>query len=117
MSKLYSLYLDYKSKDNSFLYLFKCGNFYIFIGDDCDYICKVTTLKKVKFTNDVYKCGFPLCSLSTYLNIFKEIGLKIRVIDDVFDNSVIINRLNSVDINSITGIEALNILKELKDLV
>ena len=91
--------------------------FYIFIGDDCDYICKVTTLKKVKFTNDVYKCGFPLCSLSTYLNVFKEIGLKIRVIDDVFDNSVIINRLNSVDINSITGIEALNILKELKDLV
>ena len=85
MSKLYSLYLDYKSKDNSFLYLFKCG--------------------------------FPLCSLSTYFNIFKEIGLKIRVIDDIFDNSVIINRLNSVDINSITGIEALNILKELKDLV
>jgi DNA mismatch repair ATPase MutS len=117
MSKFYNLYLDYKNKDNNYLYLFKCGNFYIFIGEDCDYICKVTTLKKVKFTNEVYKCGFPLSSLNTYLNIFKEIGLKVKVIEDTFDNNVIINKLNDIDINSITGIEALNILKELKELV
>ena len=117
MSKIYNLYLDYKNNDSSYLYLFKCGNFYIFIGDDCDYICKVTTLKKIKFTNDVYKCGFPLNSLDTYLSIFKEIGLNIKVINDLNDDNVLVNRIKNIDLDNTTGIEALNILKELKELI
>ena len=74
-------------------------------------------MKKIKFTNDVYKCGFPLNSLDTYLSIFKEIGLNIKVIDDLNDDNVLVNRIKNIDLNNTTGIEALNILKELKELI
>lgn len=38
MSILYDKYLILKQKDKEKLYLFKNGNFYIFLDDDCDYI-------------------------------------------------------------------------------
>lgn len=34
MSKLYDKYLELKKKDESKMYLFRCGNFYIFLDED-----------------------------------------------------------------------------------
>ena len=34
MSKLYNKYIDKKKENNNKLYLFKSGNFYIFLGED-----------------------------------------------------------------------------------
>ena len=117
MSKIYDMYLNLKEKDNETLYLFKCGKFYIFIADDCDTISKYTTLKKVPFTNDVCKCGFPISSLNTYLSIFKNINLKVQVIDNLHNENDIFDKIKSIDTNNMTGLEALNILNELKELV
>lgn len=115
MSKLYDKYLEYKKSDSSLFYLFKCDSFYIFLGDDADYISKITTLKKTFFCKNCFKCGFPLKSLDIYMNIFNELGINIKIINDS-DNGLI-DRLNSIDINKINGIEALIILKELKELI
>lgn len=116
MSKLYNLYLDYKNKNKDFLYLFRCGNFYIFLGEDANYISKITTLKKTKFSKETDKCGFPVNSLKTYSNIFEELKLKVKIIENE-DNNIdkIINKLSNIDIEKTTGIEALLILKELKE--
>ena len=38
MSKLEKLYEHLKRKDDKKLYLFKVGNFYIFLGSDANYI-------------------------------------------------------------------------------
>ena len=52
---MYDMYKKLKKDDSSLLYLFKCGSFYIFLGDDAEYISKITTLKKVKFSKESYK--------------------------------------------------------------
>ena len=82
MSKIYAKYLELKEKDKEKLYLFKSGKFYIFIADDCDAINDYVVLKKVKFTNEVYKCGFPENVLEDYLRVFKNHNLNIELVDN-----------------------------------
>lgn len=115
MSKIYSEYLKLKEKDSNKLYLFKSGKFYIFIADDCDLINEYVVLKKVKFTNDILKCGFPKESLNDYLRVFKNHKLNVEIVDEI--TSSVEDIIRSVDINTITPIEALNKLKILKELI
>ena len=108
MSKIYAKYLELKEKDKEKLYLFKSGKFYIFIADDCDAINDYVVLKKVKFTNEVYKCGFPENVLEDYLRVFKNHNLNNNSIYDIIKNT---------DINKITPLEALKILENLKEII
>ena len=55
-----------KAKDQEKMYLFRCGNFYIFLADDADFINNYVVLKRTKFTKDVMKCGFPIGSKDEY---------------------------------------------------
>ena len=82
MSKIYEKYLILKQRDDKKLYLFKNGNFYIFLKDDCDYINEYVVLKKTLFTKDIYKCGFPIQSLEQYMHVFHNHKLNVEVIDD-----------------------------------
>lgn len=116
MSKIYSEYLKLKEQDNSKLYLFKNGNFYIFIADDCDLINEYVVLKKTKLTKDIFKCGFPLNSLDNYLHVFHNHKLNIEIIQNINAESVE-EILKKIDIDNITPVEALNKLKILKELV
>lgn len=116
MSKMYDEYLRLKEIDSRKLYLFKCGNFYIFIGEDCDYINDYVVLKKVKFTNEVYKCGFPVNSFEDYMRVFNNHSLNIEVIEEIKnDEKNIMDIIDKIDINNITPIQALIKLKELKE--
>ena len=118
MSKLYDEYLKLKEKDKNKLYLFRCGNFYIFIGNDCDYINEYIVLKKVKFTNEIYKCGFPVNSIDNYMRVFKNHNLDIEIVEKLKNNEKnVIEILKTIDVNNITPIEALIKLKELKESV
>lgn len=49
MGKIVDEYEKIKAKDKETLLLFKMGKFYIFIGDDADYINKYMVLKKLSF--------------------------------------------------------------------
>lgn len=95
--------------------MFRCGNFYIFLADDCDYINNYVVLKKVKFTNDICKCGFPKNSLEDYMLVFKNHNLDIEVIED--DESNLESRIRSININEVSPIEALIKLKELQEYI
>lgn len=120
MSKLYDNYLKLKKESSSKYYLFKSGNFYIFIDEDAKKISEITTLKLTNLTNDILKCGFPKNTLDKYISIFKNLNINIEIIDEVktnLTNDKIIKKLKSIDINSITPLKALNILHELKDSI
>lgn len=121
MSKLYSEYLKRKKEDNSKYYLFKSGLFYIFIDEDAKSINKITPLNITKLNNDIVKCGFPENSLDKYLEIFKNLGLHIDVIEDFCSkeskeevNNKIIKKIKNLNIDTLTPLKALNILSEIK---
>jgi DNA mismatch repair ATPase MutS len=118
LSKIYAKYLELKEKDKEKLYLFKSGKFYIFIADDCDAINDYVVLKKVKFTNEVYKCGFPENVLEDYLRVFKNHNLNIELVDNTnLNNNSIYDIIKNTDINKITPLEALKILENLKEII
>ena len=118
MSKIYNEYLRLKKIDNNKLYLFKCGKFYIFLGDDCDLINEYLVLKKTSFCKETNKCGFPINSLEQYLKVFNNHKLNIEIIDEIENNDKdIITELSKIDVDKITPIEAIVILKKLKDLI
>ena len=108
--KLYDKYKELKEQNKDKLYLFKNGNFYIFIGEDADYINEYVVLKKTNFTKDIQKCGFPVNSKDAYLKVFQNHGLNIEIIKNINEK----NKLENIDLDTITPIQALNILYELK---
>lgn len=115
MSKLIEKYNELKEKDKDKLYLFKSGKFYIFLCDDADYINEYVVLKKTIFTKDTYKCGFPVERLDAYLKVFKNHNLNIEIIEN--NNKDIINIIKNIDIDNITPMDALNKLKDIKELI
>lgn len=117
MSVIYQKYLQLKEQDDTKLYLFKSGKFYIFVGEDCDTINNYVVLKKVKFSNESYKCGFPSNVLEDYMRVFRNHNLDVSIVDDItlVKKSNIKEKLTDLDINTITPLEALNILKEVKE--
>ncbi len=118
MSRLYNKYLELKKEDSNIYYLFRSGNFYIFLCEDAKRISDITMLKCSNFAKDVIKCGFPYKSLDKYLNLFKNLNINVKIIENDIDNKeVIINRIKNIDIDNTSPIKALNILSELKELV
>lgn len=53
--KLYDKYKELKEQNKDKLYLFKNGNFYIFIEEDADYINEYVVLRKTNFTKNIQK--------------------------------------------------------------
>lgn len=117
MNKIYDIYKKLKLKNNNKLYLFKNGKFYIFVGEDVETINNYVVLKKVKFGNDTFKCGFPDISLDAYLKVFHNHKLNIEIINDFKEEVDDIGYyLNKIDLNNITPMDALKKLEELKSI-
>ena len=117
LSVIYQKYLQLKKEDANKLYLFKSGKFYIFVGEDCDTINDYVVLKKVKFSSESYKCGLPADVLDNYIRVFKNHNLDVEVIDSLKTNidDSIKEKIINLDIDSITPLQALNILKDVKE--
>jgi len=123
MSKIYDKYLELKRKDSNKLYLFHCGNFYIFLAEDADLINNYVVLKKTKFTRDVLKCGFPVGSKEEYLKVFHNQNLNIEIVEnpllpeDITEREkVVVATLKKIEIDTITPLDAMNKLKELQEM-
>ncbi len=118
MSNLYEKYLKLKKENGTKAYLFKSGNFYVFIDDDAKRISNITTLKTTVLSGNIIKCGFPVNSLNKYEMLFKNLNVDVEIINDiVINNNDIIKKLKKIDIDTVTPLKALNILKELKDMI
>ncbi len=123
MSRIYEKYLDLKRKDSNKIYLFHCGNFYIFLAEDADLINNYVVLKRTKFTRDVMKCGFPIGSKEEYLKVFQNQNLNIEVIEnplipeDINERErVVVEELKKLEIDALTPIDAINKLKKLQEM-
>lgn len=81
MSKLYSKYLSLKKENDSTIYLFKSGIFYLFIEDDAKTMSPLLQLKLSNLSPTVFKCGFPVTSLEKYLPLIEKIGKKVEIVD------------------------------------
>lgn len=122
MSKLYDRYVSLKKKDDSKLYLFKVGIFYVFLDDDAKRVSDVTNLKLTKLNDSYVKCGFPCSSSFKYLELFKRINLDVCMVEDdvsgdFLNVDLIISKLKKIDVDKITPVKAFNILCELKDML
>lgn len=118
MSKIYDKFLELKKEDASYMYLFRSGNFYIFLGEDADLINNYVVLKRTNFCKETFKCGFPISSLDDYLKVFNNQHLKVKVVNPEEKNiDKAIEELRKINLDNITPIKALNILKELRELV
>lgn len=110
-------YKKLKERDPKKLYLFECGNFYIFIGEDSTYINNYMVLKTTKFSNEYNKCGFPKNKIEEYKKVFKNLKLNVEIINKEEDINKIINYIKNIDTDCLSPIESLNILKKVKDLI
>lgn len=119
MSQIYDKYKKLKQQDKDKFYLFRSGNFYIFLEEDADKINEYVVLKKTNFCKEAMKCGFPVGSLEDYLKVFHNHGLKVEVVEQIGkkDLSQAMEILRNLDLDKITPIKALNILKEIKELL
>ena len=118
MSSLYMKYLEKKKLDKETYYLFKTGNFYIFIDEDAKKISEVVPLKLTNLTSDILKCGFPINALERYLTIFKNLSFKIKIIEEKNINvDKVIKKIKNINIEKTTPIKALNILNEIKGML
>ena len=99
--------------------MFKVGVFYIFLAEDAIKVSKVTTLKLVEHSKKTVKCGFPEKSLKKYIRIFDNIGINVVVIDELTNNrlSYFLSKIEQLDINTITPLEGLKIVQDLKKLL
>lgn len=118
---IYDKYVELKENDDKILYLFKSGKFYIFINEDAEKISKITTLKIVNHANGVIKCWFPKDSLEKYLDIFNNMNINVKVIEDI--NTVsdkldkYLDKIRKIDINNTTPLECFDIVCDLKKIL
>lgn len=128
MSLIYKKYqLLKKESSNDDLFLFKIGAFYVFIAEDALVVSKILNLKLTHFCNNVQKCGFPLSSLDKYISKLNSLNYTTHIIDNSNDTiytlkefsmqsiyNDLINTILDIDVNNLSGIEALILLQKLQ---
>ena len=129
MSKLLNLYTNLKKQDSNTMYLFKIGLFYNFLNDDAQKISNLLHLKITNLSPSIIKCGFPVNSLNKYLKILSSFPYTVKIIDSTnsdiiysvkdfqLDSSTktFLQKLSSIDINSLSVSEAYTLLDNLKN--
>jgi hypothetical protein len=129
MSKLYDKYLELKNLDDTKLYLFKSGIFYIGLNDDAKKLSEFFDFKITNLNDTVIKCGFPEKRLEFYSSLLEKLDVNFEVVDLRYDKKIdnfqeylnvqnskhIIDKLINIDFNNITFKEAFEILNQLSE--
>ena len=113
MSKLYNKYLEKKNENIDKLFLFKNGNFYIFLGEDAKIMSDELGLKLTKFSSESYKCGFPVTEIDKYLKFIKLLKYDFEIVLNSVDY-IIDDILRTADL---TGDEAIQKIKKYRELL
>ena len=128
MSKLYSIYLSEKEKNNLNTLLFKSGIFYLALDKDAIFLSNTFGFKLTNLNDNIKKCGFPCNSLDKYLNLFKSYNLSINIIDlenytkyslkDFKCNkntTELLDFIKDIDIDNLSISEAYKLLENIKE--
>ncbi len=127
MSKMYKRYLELKQKNSSNIYLFKSGIFYVFLQDDAKLMCNILNLRLTNLNENVLKCGFPVNNLNKYLDLIRNLGYEIYIVDSLVDEAIptknyllnssiknLINKMSSIDVDSLSIKEAYSLIESLR---
>ena len=120
MSKILNEYNIKKKENPENIYIFRSGIFYYALNEDAKKLNSSIGLKITSLSPEIIKCGFPVSSLDKYTKKFDNLQLKYQIIDEIPKNInintyySILSRIQKIDVNNITGVQALNILSELK---
>lgn len=101
MSKLIKKLNDLKKQDASSIYIFRVGIFYNILNEDAKLLNEKLGLKLTSLGPEIVKCGFPISSLNKYIEKFKELQLKYKIIDDLPNNTNIVDYSNNIEIKKI----------------
>jgi len=120
MSKLIKKLNELKKQDASYIYVFRTGIFYNILNEDAKLLNEKIGLKLTSLGSEIIKCGFPISSLEKYTKKMDNLQLKYKIIDDtpqgINPNTYynVVNKIKSLDVDNLTGVDALNILSKLK---
>lgn len=127
MSKILKQYNELKEKDASSIYIFRIGIFYNILNEDAKIINEKLGLKITSLSPEIIKCGFPISSLEKYTRKLDNLQLQYKVIDDLPQNTNIVDYTNNVeikkilkkitelDMNNITFQQSFNILLDIQN--
>ena len=101
MSKILKQYNELKEKDASSIYIFRIGIFYNILNEDAKIINEKLGLKITSLSPEIIKCGFPISSLEKYTRKLDNLQLQYKVIDDLPQNTNIVDYTNNVEIKKI----------------
>lgn len=115
MSKIYTLYKQLKKDNNSTIYLFKSGLFYISIADDAYYLSNKFGFKITKLNDTVSKCGFPVSSIEKYSKLFTLYSINYKIIN-ASNNEIekLIDKICNVDTERLSVSEAYKFIEDIK---
>lgn len=126
-SRLYNTYISLKIKSPYKKYLFKSGIFCIFIDDDAKELHKILNLKLSNLNSKIVKCGFPVNSLDKYMQLLKQYGYKVEIVDFsinslfnyeeyLFKTKIVefIGKISNLKVDSLSISQSYDILEELK---
>lgn len=119
MSKLYEKYKKLKNKED-IVYIFKVGMFYIILDKDANIVSDILNLKLIPLNSEVIKCGFPINSLDKYERILKDNKIKYKIIENYEENKDLnkyLNKIKKYNIDNLTGIKAIELIHELKEIL
>lgn len=119
MSKLYEKYKKLKDKED-IVYIFKVGMFYIILDKDANMVSDILNLKLIPLNSEIIKCGFPINSLDKYERILKDNKIKYKIIENYEENKDLkkyLNKIKKYNIDNITGIKAMELIYELKEIL
>ena len=101
MSKILKQYKELKEKDASSIYIFRIGIFYNILNEDAKILNEKLSLKITSLSPEIIKCGFPISSLEKYTKKLDNLQLQYKVIDDLPQNSNIVDYSNNIEIKKI----------------
>lgn len=100
MSKLIKMYNEFKEKDKNLIYIFRVGIFYNILNEDAQILNDKIGLKLTSLSPEIIKCGFPISSLEKYTKKLDDLKLQYKIIDNLPENTSIIDYANSIEIKS-----------------
>lgn len=129
MSKLYNNYLELKKEENSYIYLFKSGIFYIALQEDAKVLSQKFGLKLTNLNDTIIKCGFPSNSIDKYISLFTNNNIKFKIIDSKINTSFspteykqdtktkeLLNLINNTNPDLLSIKEAYSFIENIKDM-
>lgn len=129
MSKLYNNYLELKKEENSYIYLFKSGIFYIALQEDAKVLSQKFGLKLTNLNDTIIKCGFPSNSIGKYISLFTNNNIKFKIIDSKINTSFspteykqdtktkeLLNLINNTNPDLLSIKEAYSFIENIKDM-